>query len=306
MSNPEIRTASPSIKRLRALLLDQIFAAFGRPLPRWLRFLLTPLFWPIAQRFARLIWQLDGQIEKNGIVAAARWFLPHFVANTRVHEAQLIPSAGSALIAGNHPGAYDILALISNLPREDIKIIVSDEQFYRSLPHLDPFFIYVTHDAHNRMTALRHMLEHLRNGGLMIIFPTGEVDPDPAILPGAREALETWSDSLEILLRKTPATSLVVAITSGVLSPKVAHHPLTRIPRQAWQQRKLAEFFQVMLQFTFGVRFNLVPCVSFSLAGAEIAFNRSPGPGELREIIQRQAQRTLAEHMEYYYGESHH
>ena len=243
---------SPSIVELRGLLLDQIFSAFARPVPRWLRFLLIPLFWPVAHKFALLTSQLDRQIESSGVIEAARWFLPHFVDAIRTNGISHIPQTGPALIAGNHPGAYDIFALISNLPRQDIKIIVSDERFYRTLPHLNPYLIYVTHDPHNRMAAVRLMLQHLRQGGAVIIFPTGRVDPDPAFLPAALEELGRWSDSLEILLRKVPETCLVLAITSGVLSPKILNNPITHIPRTLWQQRKLAEFIQVMLQFTLG------------------------------------------------------
>ena len=291
---------SPDIAEIRVLLLNQIFSAFARPLPRCLRFLLTPIFWPVAHKFARLLHQFDRQIAENGIQAAASWILDHFVESTRTSGIAHIPSAGPLLIAGNHPGAYDIFAQVSNFPRTDIKIIVSDEKLYRTLPHLQPYLIYVTHDPHNRMAAVRLMLEHLGQGGAMIIFPTGRVDPDPSFLPGALEELDRWSSSLEILLRKVPETCLVVAITSGVLSPKIINHPITHIPHEPWQQRKLAEFIQVMLQFILGIKFSLVPCISFS-RGQQIGL--SPR-ADLQTAVHQQALDALADHMEVFYHAS--
>ncbi len=295
---------SPGIPAIRLLLLDQIFSAFARPLPTWLRFLLTPIFWPVAHKFARLLYQFDGQIAENGIQKAASWILDHFVDSTRTSGVSHIPPAGPLLIAGNHPGAYDIFAQVSSLPRTDIRVIVSDEKLYRTLPHLHPYLIYVTHDPHNRMAAVRLMLEHLRQGGAMIIFPTGRVDPDPAFLPGALEELDRWSSSLEILLRKVPETCLVVAVTSGVLSPKILNHPITHIPREPWQQRKLAEFIQVMLQFAFGIKFRLSPCISFS-QGQQIGLSsHAKSREELQLAVHQQALNAMADHMELFYHAS--
>lgn len=292
---------SPRLAELRHLLLGQIFNAFGRPLPTWLRWTLTPLFLPITHKFARVLLQLDQQLACGDIVAAARWFLPQFVEEVRSSGGEHIPPAGPLLIAANHPGAYDIFALVSNLPRRDVRVIVSDETLYRTLPHLDPYLIYVTHDPHNRMAAVRQMLQHLKSGGAVIIFPSGQVDPDPAILPGALQSLELWSGSLEVLLRRAPETCLVVAIASGVLSPRVLQHPLTRLPRQAWQQRKLAEFIQVMLQFSFGVKFGLLPCISFSPAERVITPGASSNTLELQPVILQRAVQALTSHMEHFY-----
>jgi hypothetical protein len=154
------------------------------------------------------------------------------------------------------------------------------------------------------MAAVRLMLQHLRQGGAMIIFPTGRVDPDPAFLPAALEELGRWSDSLEILLRKVPETCLVLAITSGVLSPKILNNPITHIPRTLWQQRKLAEFIQVMLQFTLGIKFGLVPCISFSQV-PHFDFSSRSRPGvELKEDIHQHAANALRDHMEVFYHAS--
>lgn len=290
---------APNLPELRRLLLGQIFNAIGVPLPSWLRILLTPLFLPVVHKFSQVISQLDQRLISDDLPSAARWFLPHFVEDTVSSGRFYLPPTGPLLVAGNHPGAYDILALVSNLPRQDIKIIVSDELFYRTLPHLDPYLIYVTRDPHNRMAAVRQMLQHLKAGGAMVIFPSGKVDPDPAVLPGALQALDLWSGSLEVLLRRAPETCLVIAITSGVLSPRIMKNPLSRLPSQPWQQRKLAEFIQVMLQFTFKVKFNLLPCISFSPASG--LPGSGAASGDLPREIHTCAVQALTDHMELFY-----
>ena len=39
-------------------------------------------------------------------------------------------------------------------------------------------------------------------GGALLVYATGVVDPDPALLAGARESLQDWSDSLPLFLRR--------------------------------------------------------------------------------------------------------
>ncbi len=75
-----------------------------------------------------------------------------------------------------------------------------------------------------RANAVRRSIQHLKDGGAVLIFPSGQIDPDPAVLPGAREALEKWSKSIAIMLRRVPETRLVSAITSGVLHEKFTRY----------------------------------------------------------------------------------
>ncbi|MEJ2736938.1 MAG: hypothetical protein P8189_25810 [Anaerolineae bacterium] len=83
-------------------------------------------------------------------------------------------------------------------------------------------------------------------------------------MPGAEEALEGWSSSVPLLLRRVPGASLVVTIVSGVLAPSALRHPLARL-REGWQARQpLAEVVQVSQQMLLRRRFGLAPTVRFA------------------------------------------
>ena len=96
-----------------------------------------------------------------------------------------IPEEGPLIVASNHPGAYDSIAIISNLPRQDLKVIVSDVPFLRSLPAVSQRLIFTPSGPYSRMAALRGLLRHVQEGGAALIFPSGLVDPDPAFMPEA-------------------------------------------------------------------------------------------------------------------------
>jgi len=81
------------------------------------------------------------------------------------------------------------------------------------------------------MVAIRAGIRHLRDGGALLIYPSGIVDPDPDLAPGLAESIDTWSGSLDVFLRRAPQTCVVPTIVSNVLSRRYFDNPLVRIPR---------------------------------------------------------------------------
>ncbi|MDI6693742.1 MAG: 1-acyl-sn-glycerol-3-phosphate acyltransferase [Anaerolineales bacterium] len=282
---------------LRRYILDEIFAAFGfqdRPV---LRSVLTPLFWPPAQIFARIAASFEQDVVQFGLPEAARRLLPRFVKGVQARGVERIPIEGPLLIASNHPGAYDSVVIASLIPRQDVKIVVSDIPFFRRLPALNERMIYTRRGVDGRMAAFRGMIRHLREGGAALIFPSGLVDPDPDILPGASQKLAEWSRSLELAMQRVPETRLLTTIVSGVLSPRCLRTPLARLQKEPWRQRKLAEFIQVIQQLVFQRDYHLSPRVSFGapLNAAQLRAGRDST--DLMQLIVEHAQATLTEHM---------
>jgi hypothetical protein len=286
------------ISTLTSQITDEIFAAFGLGSKNWPRRLFWPIFWPPAHQFAKLVAEIEQNTAQFGLTEAARRLLPRFVKDVQVIGAENIPAQGPLLIASNHPGAYDVVAVVANLPRPDLKVVVSDVPMLHNLPALDRRFVYTVSGVQGRMTALRNIIRHLQDGGALLIFATGLVDPDPAILPGAQEKLADWSPSLELALRRVPEARLLPTIVSGVLSPVSLRSPLLRFQKEAWRQRKLAEFIQVMQQFIFKRDYGLTPQLSFgeALTGEELG-SRNP-TGEIMPEIIAQAQSLLRRHMQ--------
>jgi putative hemolysin len=92
-----------------------------------------------------------------------------------------IPRSGAALVVANHPfGILDGAALGAILLRirSDVKILTN--HLIGAMPELDDHCIYIdpfdrpeSHRAN--IAGLRHAVAHLRQGGLLVIFPAGEV-----------------------------------------------------------------------------------------------------------------------------------
>src|SRR5512139_1961735 len=197
---------------LTRFIIDEIIIALKQPPHGLARRVIGPLLMLPARRFAVLMAEVDRRVALNGIVAATQWLLTQIVTGIDARGAEYIPPSGPVLIASNHPGAYDIIALLSSIGRDDIKIIASGVPFTRSLIATSPHLIYVNPadlGAPDRMVAIRSSIRHLQAGGALLIYPTGIVDPDPDIAPGLAESIGTWSGSLEVCLRHAPQTRVV-------------------------------------------------------------------------------------------------
>jgi hypothetical protein len=113
------------------------------------------------------------------------------------------------------------------------------------------------------IAGVRSTIRHLEAGGAVLIFPSGRVEPDPAILPNARDLLKNWSPSIELFLRKVPETQVMVTIVSGVLSPVFLHNPLVRMWRGVRDPLAIAEITQIVTQIILKKRFRTTPKISF-------------------------------------------
>jgi hypothetical protein len=249
---------------LKKKLIEEIFKALGLGANPALRWLMEPFFAPAARRFAELAISFDEDVEFYGFSQAAARVLPRFTRAIRITGAELIPLDGPLMILSNHPGAYDSLVIASNLPRPDLKIIASGVPFIRSLGATANHLIYSSLDTFERMKVVRTAVRHLENNGALLIFPSGGIDPDPVVMPGALGELETWSPSLEVILRRVPATRILIAGVSGVLHPGWLGNPIIRVRRSRRDRQRVAEFFQVIQQVLFPNSLLVSPAVSFS------------------------------------------
>jgi hypothetical protein len=154
--------------------------------------------------------------------------------------------------------------------------------------------IYTTGDAQVRMAVTRESIRHVQSGGALLVFATGKVDPDPAVLPGGLESLQDWSPSLPLFLRRVPETALLVTIVSGVLAPSCFRHPLTRLRKGQRQRQFLAEFIQISQQVLFGRRFPITPTIRFAppLISTEVSIRETRA---VQAAIIARAQSLLAD-----------
>jgi hypothetical protein len=281
---------------LRRAALDDMFDFIALPAETWGRRLIESMIWPPVKRFVRVVLAFDQQVAKLGGVEAARWFINQYADGLEIEGEENIPAEGPLVIASNHPGYFDGVAIACGLPRQDVKVIAGDYPLVRGTPTLHQYFIYAGEELTRRMLAIRDALRHLQNGGALLLFPSGTIDPDPAVMPGAEEALYQWSPSLELFLRKVPQVRILVTIVSGVISPASLRNPLTFLGRLPQEKQRIAEFIQICQQAFKPRKLGLFPYVSFGKPLTAADFERGTGcPGILQDILDS-ARKLLATH----------
>jgi 1-acyl-sn-glycerol-3-phosphate acyltransferase len=190
------------------------------------RRLLELLCRPPARRLARQILMYDSLVASAGLQVAGAWAMGQYVRSVAIQGQHLVPRSGSVLIVSNHPGLYDTIALFAAIPRCDLRIVAADRPFLRALTHTSRHLIPVMETATERIGAIRAATRHLRSGGALLTFPAGQIEPDPAVLPGASSALDSWSESISTFVRLVDDLTVVPVVVSGVLSSAALRHPL--------------------------------------------------------------------------------
>jgi hypothetical protein len=290
----------PLQKNVERDILIEIYRAAKIPDWRTVRRLLAYALRKPVSHFSNLIANLDTIIGKDGIVAAAKYALPELCNPADAQGQGNIPVEGPLVIASNHPGTYDAFSIISNLPRNDVKLIVSGIPFFRNLPHASQHFIFATHNTNDRTNVIRQSIRHLQAGGALLIFPSGRIDPDPSVLPGAVEGLQRWSRSIEVFLRKVPQANLVPTIASGVLSGKYIDHFIPRMFKNDHERRRITEFMQVISQMVRLEPLDLHPKVSFAGPLSARIF-QSGDRDEQSALVVDKACQLLESHMDHFY-----
>ncbi len=280
----------------RDKITDEIFKALGLPLRSALRFWLRPFLLIPAGRFGGLIAGVDREIRASGLSGGSRRLLADLRIPVMARGTERIPARGPLILVSNHPGAYDAPAIMSCVPRQDLKLILSDVPFLRAFTSGRSYFIFAPLHAAGRGKALRAGIDHLQNGGALLFFPHDEVEPDPETRPGAMESIGDWSRSIEIMLRRVPETRLQVTMASGILMPRFLRHPLVKIRRSAPKRQKLAEFLQVSQQMIFPK--SVRPRVRLSFAPP--VMGKDLLGGEVMAAVREEARRLLADHLAFF------
>ncbi len=280
-------------------VLSEIRRAMALPASGVSQTLLRMVFGKATLRFSKLVLGLDHEIQLHGTMEGARWLLKYFVAGHEACGTELIPSKGPLIIASNHPASYDGMAISAYIPRPDYKIIIGEIPPYDYLPHLRQHAIFSppVKNTIGRMGTVRNAIRHLKNGGALLIFPRGGIEPDPAFMPAPDAEFHQWSRSLEIFIRNVPDTRVLVTTVSGVISKRLFDHPITWFRRSRPDKQRLAFIYQIIRQALSGRElFGLTPCVTFG----ELLTGTSQT--NILTEIEISARRTLLKHLTTYYS----
>jgi acyltransferase-like protein len=238
---------SERIEVLTRVCVDELLEAFGLSGPGGGRRPLELLSQVPAKRLARQIATYDEIVGESGLAEGGAWALERMARRVEVEGQEKVPPEGPLLLVANHPGLADSLALFATLPRRDLRVVAAEMPFLKVLPNTSRRLISVAEASPGRFGVVRTATRHLRSGGAVLVFPGGGIEPDPAVLPGAIEALGRWSESLELFARLVPGLTVVPAVVSGVLSPIALHNPLVLVRRRPRDREWLASRLQMLM-----------------------------------------------------------
>src|ERR1051325_1893471 len=285
---------SDEIHALTETLIYELAKAFALPGSELSKKLIRLTFGKAARATAKVGIGLDCAVAEGGLPAGARWLLPRFVKSHSACGVENIPASGPLVIASNHPASIDSIVISAHVNRPDYKVIIGDIPFFEHLPHLSQHSIFAPdlNDTAGRMQVVRESIRHLRNGGALLIFPRGSIEPDPAWMPQPEAEFDHWSRSLEIFMQRVPHLQILITIASGVISKSAMHHPLTWFRRSRPDRQRIAFLYQLARQMLSGREiFGLTPRITF---GERIAGENHE---QILAEIEQAARRVLHQHL---------
>jgi hypothetical protein len=259
--------------------------------------IIWPLFRPVTDRLARVGLTFDRNVVRSGFSRAMGLTLEDFATSVTARGMENFPPEGPLLVASNHPGTYDSLIISSQLRRDDLSIISGDIPFLRSLPHAHEHFFCISDDQNVRMVAMRKAIRYLKDGGAVLIYGGGQIEPDPAVYDDSLPTIDHWSPSIDLFLKVVPEARLLLSIVSHVVSPKWRNSLLYRLRSDPLDRRRLVEFGQVISQLLFPHRLMLTPFISFARSVGVDELRCESGSVRVLPVIIRRAKALLREHM---------
>jgi putative hemolysin len=129
-------------------------------------------------------------------------------------DQERIPASGAVVVVANHPhGILDgaILTVLLTRVRPDVKVLTNSllgdvPELNRHCIFVDPFQTDRSREANRR--ALREALAWLQRGGMLAIFPSGEVSHWQ--MPAGQIADPEWHETAVRLIRRSGASVLPV------------------------------------------------------------------------------------------------
>ena len=234
------------LERLTRICVEDVITAFGLGELRRGRMALEALSIVPVRRLARQVLTFDGIVGEAGLGTGGAWALERLSRSARLEGQDNVVREGPLLLVSNHPGLADAVSLFAATPREDLRVIAADRRFLDALPNTSRYLLTVPETPAGRSGVLRAAARHLRGDGAVLTFPGGRIEPDPAVLPGAVEALRRWSSSADLFARLVPGLAVVPVVVSGVISPRALRVPLTRLRRRKRDREWLAATLQML------------------------------------------------------------
>jgi len=278
-------------------LVVELAGSIGFRDSRLIQNIVWPIFRPATDALARIGLTFDRNVLQFGFSKAMGIALEDFATSVRARGTENVPPLGPLLVVSNHPGTYDSLVIASGLQRDDLNFISGDIPFLRKLPHAHTHFFCISEEGNGRMLAARKAIRYLKQGGAMLLYGLGQIDPDPAVYADASSHLDCWSPSIDLFLKAVPDTRILLTMVSHVVSSKWRNSILYRLRSDPVDRRRLVEFGQVIYQLLFPRRLMSSPCISFAPPASVDELRRESGSERVMPAIIARGKALLAEHL---------
>jgi len=191
--------------------------------------------------------QLDSYYRQRQSDMSSREFLRYTLNRLGIHytiesgSTDEIPDTGPCVVVANHPfGAIEgvMLAELLLQQRSDVKVLANE--YLHRIDELSELFIGVDvfetqTSVKSNTSGIKKAIRHLRNNGLLLVFPAGEVS---SIQLKHRQITDRkWNRIIAMMVRKTSATTTPIYIEgnnsklfhlAGLLTPKLRTLMLVR------------------------------------------------------------------------------
>jgi 1-acyl-sn-glycerol-3-phosphate acyltransferase len=266
-----------------------------RPALQWL---LKGLISLPVKKFTRLLVEFENAVADGGPAHGCQVLFKYFFNDLQVNGVEKIPQEGPVILAGNHPGGMDFVAEGGLAGRKDLMTISSDVNFMRPLPVVSSHMAMITADPRTRFQALKETITHLQNGGILLLYPSGSIDPDPQFFRNAKDHLSRWSRSLEVYLKKVPEVQIVPLISSNVLNERFLFNKLVMTQKLRVERQRAAEFLQTLnMMFFKGKRLNLQISFGDPLQFTGLDLGDDEGLRQAKAQLQAAAEALYDQHM---------
>ncbi len=246
------------------------------------------LFKKSLVHFSKFLVELNEHLGRTDVASMAQLALQRLTLGVSFHGEAQIPSEGPALIVTNHPGWIDSFVALAGITRPDVFFLAGSHPTLENLPNFKKHLIFVNQDGvANRAEVIRHIIAHLKAGKAVVMCPKGLLEPDPALIPGAKQSISEWNDSIGIFLNKVPETVLQPLLISQMVHPRAWSNWALKLFKEQRRRQQLA----TILQFTLSLRkknadtWKVRPRVDFGEALLATDLSPSLNPREISQNL---------------------
>lgn len=238
-------------RELAALSVAEMVDAAGARGAPWIaqRFVSTLARLPSA-RLGRSLARFDADLATVGVADAATALLRRFGAAVEVEGD--VPPSGAVLVVTNHPGAYDSIAMLAAVRRDDVALVAAERTFLAAMPRFCEHLVFVADSrakdsVMGRTAGLRRALSWLQAGRVLVQYGAGAIEPDARFARPGAAVLGEWSNGTGMLAAYAAkhGFALVPALVSGVHSRRAMALPGVR-----WAERRGVTTIAPLIQAT--------------------------------------------------------